>query len=485
MNYSHYWVLSASILLLFSFTFADENATNQSSVCEFVNGKVSPSIIRELYLLYEQANNSCPHPLVNTDFDLNTVYPGLPCGFQCKSPVISDQNFIIFKIFTGILGLIIWLFSFITLLTIIMNFPILNRFIARPVIFLVLCNFAVFSTFIIQLFGLSDHVTCNPDGSLAINQPSNHIGCSVGFCIIYYFNMASICWIPCLCHACFIKAKNIKKTYSQSMHKWEILYEVMYHVFSWSLPMILLVVVLLRRGVAGENLLGFCYLQSSEDSFYFFRLPTLILVSLSIPLLVFTVFRLYSIQVYLKSMIKAAQSSKSCRELRNFLIKVSVFIIISLVHLTIISMYGINDYDSTENFLTRLAKYTCCELNNEISGEHVCKMTFLELFGNPQAQLAIAYIFILSIFLQHFLLTCWIWRWEFLIHWILCIRDPCGRSRGGLFFQQHYSKYDPSSINSSKVKGAINIQLKGDNLVASADNPVKNSPDSVVRAAHV
>ena len=485
MNRLHWTVFSTLLFLLFSITNAVENDTNQSSVCDFVDGRISPSIIHELFLLYEQANDSCPHPLINTDTDLNAVYPGLPCGYQCKPPVISDQNFIIFKIFTGILGLIIWIFSFITLLTIIMNLPILNRFIARPVIFLVLCNFAVFSTFIIQLFGLSDHMTCNPDGSLALNQPSNHIGCSIGFCIIYYFNMASICWIPCLCHACFIKAKNIKKTYSKSMHKWEILYEVVYHVFSWSLPMVLLVTVLVRRSVAGDNMLGFCYLQSSEDSLYFFRIPTLILVSFSIPLLLFTVIKLYTIQVYLKSMIKAAQSAKSCRELRNFLIKVSIFIIISLVHLTIISMYGINDYDSTESYLIRLAKHTCCELNSQISGNQVCKLTSLELFGNPQTQLAVAYIFILSLFLQHILLTCWIWRWEFLIHWILCIRDPCGRSRGGIFFKQHYSKYDPSSINSSKLRGAINIKMKENNFVASADNLLENSPNSVVRGVHV
>ncbi|KAI6651731.1 hypothetical protein LOD99_4979 [Oopsacas minuta] len=480
----NYWILSISILLLIAITFADENSTN-SSVCDYANQRISATIINELRKLYDQANGTCPYPMVDTDVDLNEVYSGLPCGYECKPPVISEQNYIIFKIFSGILGLIIWIFSFITLLTIVINFPLLNRFIARPVIFLVLCNFAVFSTFIVQLFGLSDYVTCNPDGSLALNQPSNHIGCSIGFCIIYYFNMASICWIPCLCHACFIKAKNIKKTYSKSMHKWEIVYEIIYHVLSWSIPMILLIIVLVQRAVAGQNIIGFCYLQSSEDSLYYFRLPTLILVSLSLPLLVFTVIRLYSIQMYLRAMMKAAQSAKNCRELRNFLIKISIFIVISLAHLTIISMYGINDYDSTDNFLSRLAKHTCCELQNEISGHQVCEVTVHELFGNPDAQLAVSYIFIISLFLQHFLLTCWIWRWEFLIHWILCIRDPCGKSRGGVFFQQHYSQYDPSSIDSSKFKGGFNIQLKETKGVPYAVNQINGTPELFEKAANV
>lgn len=480
-----YWIVSFSILILFAITFADQNITNQSSVCDYANQRVSATIIGELRKLYDQTNGTCPFPLVNSDVELNEIYSGLPCGYKCKPPTISNQNYIIFKIFSGSLGLIIWIFSFMTLLTIIMNFPLLNRFIARPVIFLVLCNFAVFSTFLIQLFGLSDYVTCNSDGSLALNQPSNHVGCSIGFCIIYYFNTASICWIPCLCHACFIKAKNIKKTYSKSMQKWEILYEIVYHISSWSIPMILLIIVLARRSVAGQNLIGFCYLQSSEDNLFFFRLPTLILVSLSLPFLVFTVFKLYSIQMYLKSMMKAAQCTKNCRELRNFLIKVSIFIIISLVHLTIVAMYGINDYDSTDNFFSRLAKHTCCELHNQIVGYQMCEVTFRELFGNPDAHLALAYIFIMSMFIQHFLLTCWIWRWEFFIHWILCIRDPCGRSRGGVFFKQHYSQYDPSSIDSSKAKMAFNVQLKEVNSIPYAQNQSPESPDYSVKGAEV
>ena len=472
------WIILISIVLCTRQILAKENFSNDT-VCDFVDSRISANILQEFRELYFRTNKTCPYPFVNVDDELNYVFPDLPCGYVCRPPLITENDYVTFKIFSGILGLVIWLFSLGTLLTILLNFPLLNRFITRPVIFLVICNFSVFSTYIIQLLGLGDKVTCNSDGSLAINQPSNHIGCSIGFCIIYFFNMASIFWIPCLCHACFIKAKNIKKTYTQSMHRWEIAYEIIYHCLCWFCPLIFMVVILVQRGLGGENVLGFCYIQTSQGLFYYFRLPTLISVSISIPLLVFTVIRLYFIQMYLKAMMKAAQSTKNCRELRNFLIKVSIFIILSLIHLTIISIFGIKDLDSSDSYLRRLEKHACCEWNSQIYGYEVCKVESEVLYGKRIEHLVFAYLFIVSMFLQHFLLTCWIWRWEFVIHWVLCVRDPCGRSRDGILFQQHYSQYDPSSNNSSRSKGAINFQLKPEFQARCAENPIKCSQDSL------
>lgn len=147
------------------------------------------------------------------------------------------------------------------------------------------CSIAYIVRLLAGRYESSCHMDPQHETAILIQEGFDNVNCTVIFVMLYFFNMAASGWWVILC-----------LTWYMCVHlKWKpqkiIHYSTFYHVFAWSLPSALTIIVLVTRIIDADELVGACYVgnQSMQNLLFFVLVPTSFYLVLGITLLGMTV----------------------------------------------------------------------------------------------------------------------------------------------------------------------------------------------------
>ncbi len=201
------------------------------------------------------------------------------CGMNCSGLFFSStQRTMVAPAFILLFAILCVLFTLFTVATFLID---RRRFHypERPIIFISFCYLVVAIVYLVgtisklagsrnQAFSCSDEipVTSGRLSSSFIFQslPNNEstyktASCVILFVVVYFFQMASAVWWVILTLTWFLAAA--LKWGEEAVEKMWILY----HVLSWGLPSIQVILVLALRLVDGDQLSGLCYVGNTDN----------------------------------------------------------------------------------------------------------------------------------------------------------------------------------------------------------------------------
>ena len=225
---------------------------------------------------------ACPVSLLVTSHLSNRsyVFGGINnCGINCTGLFFSPiERNIVAPVFILLFAVICVLFTLFTVATFLID---RRRFHypERPIIFISFCYLVVSVVYVVgsisklagqqnQAFSCSDEIgiSSNRLSSSFVFQrlPSSEstyktASCVILFVVVYFFQMASALWWVILTLTWFFAAA--LKWGEEAVEKmW-----VLYHVISWGLPSIQVILVLALRLVDGDQLSGLCYVGNADN----------------------------------------------------------------------------------------------------------------------------------------------------------------------------------------------------------------------------
>lgn len=152
------------------------------------------------------------------------------------------------------------------------------------------CFNACSIAYIIRLLAGRHEASCSMDPqhdvAILIQEGLENVNCTVIFVMLYFFSMAASGWWVVLCLTWYMSVH--LKWNSQHIDR----YSTYYHLFAWSLPSAMTIIILVTRIIDADELVGACYVgnQSMQNLLFFVIVPTSFYLVLGITLLFMTVF---------------------------------------------------------------------------------------------------------------------------------------------------------------------------------------------------
>uniref|UniRef100_A0A914Y5B6 Frizzled-4 n=1 Tax=Panagrolaimus superbus TaxID=310955 RepID=A0A914Y5B6_9BILA len=245
-----------------------------------------------------QCECRCVKPFHVTEFEYHKVLNVSNCAYSCRSPALSrkaDQIFMDNWITAWASGcLFLCAFTALTFLIEMERFP----YPERPIFFLSLCQGMVAIGFLLRVYLGHETIAC--DGNILKSGTISSNSCLLNFILIYYFGMAAATWWVILSLTWVLAAVPNWST------EWIAKYSTYFHLFSWCLPLIQTILVIIFDGIDGDSLSGICYVGNTSviNLRYFVLLPLIIYFIVGVCFLIIGFLNLWGIRSSLKKLIQ-------------------------------------------------------------------------------------------------------------------------------------------------------------------------------------
>ena len=269
------------------------------------------------------------HPLNNSKY----VFAGIDkCAVNCTGIYFNHvESNVVAPTFVLVCALICIIFTLFTVGTFLIDRQ-RYHYPERPVIFLALCYLAISLAYFIgsavKLANPKAAYACSDtEGESYVFQrlpdatPTFHSAvCVVLFIVIYYFQMAASIWWVVLTLTWFL-ASTLKWGEEAVQRPW-----VLYHIVSWCVPAIQVILVLALELVDGDQLSGVCYTGNHNSV----GLGVFVFLPLAFYLVLGTVFLVIGFGSLVNIRLQISDSNKS-RRLQRLIIRILVYSLLYIV----------------------------------------------------------------------------------------------------------------------------------------------------------
>ncbi|XP_035659548.1 smoothened homolog, partial [Branchiostoma floridae] len=268
----------------------------------------------------------CERPLVETDNE-KSFYEGVEgCGIQCQNPLFTDAEHERIHKFIAGFGAVTVVFTFFTLATFLVDWKNSSRYPALILFYINGCFFVGSIGWLAQFSeGARDDIVCRSDGTMRIAEPSDgqNLSCVVVFFLVYYFMMAGVTWFVMLAfawHKSFRALGSCKDALSGKTSY--------FHLISWSVPLVLSVMIIAMRQVDGDSLSGICFVgyQNHEYRAGFLLAPVAVVLASGLWFLGNGMFTLVKIQIDNPDIL----SSRASTKIKETIVRLGIFAFLAL-----------------------------------------------------------------------------------------------------------------------------------------------------------
>ena len=354
------------------------------------------------------------------------------CGMPCDGLLFDSKERHLIRIWTGMWAIFCVISTLFTILTFLIE-PKRFEYPERAIIFLSICYFFIGIVF---LFGflLNDSVACNqpfpqPQGHTnvqmirTITQGNKNEKCTLLFMTLYFFLISNAIWWIILTISWFLSAclQWGNEAIESNSHY--------FHLFSWTIPAIMTILVLAMNKLEGDVLTGVCFISTWNPSYMiiFVLIPIAILLILGLIFLVSGFISLLNIRTTMKS------KSRNLKKFDKFMIKIGFFSILYLIpSFTMIACYYYEQLN-LDSFLLSWLQDVCSRFDYGIPCPSFTPITSLTSTTNinnnvmqPSKPKLIIYLAkYLSFLMPGIISGFWIWSEKTVSSWNGIIRQFC------------------------------------------------------------
>ncbi|XP_014666339.1 PREDICTED: smoothened homolog isoform X2 [Priapulus caudatus] len=247
-----------------------ENAHNACTIVELTHNRW-PSFLQcenfpshcqnEVSKFKFNATGQCSPPLLPTDSQRNWYASVEGCGVQCRNPLYTTRQHRQLHVFIAVMGSLCLACTLFAAFTFIVDWKNASRYPALG-IFYINCCFALATVAWLAQFlpGARDNIVCRRDGTGRLGEPNGgeNLSCLIVFVVIYYFLTAAVIWFVLLAYTWHVFFKMLRT--SREVIEGKAAY---FHMFSWSVPLVLTITILTLSEIDGDSLSGICFVGMS------------------------------------------------------------------------------------------------------------------------------------------------------------------------------------------------------------------------------
>ncbi|XP_070533789.1 protein smoothened-like [Ptychodera flava] len=357
--------------------------------------------------------SGCEPPLVETT-NQNSFYENVEgCGIQCKNPLFTDNEHDQVHLFIAIMASLCVVSTFFTLATFFADWKNSNKYPALILFYMNGCFFVGSIGWLAQFTeGARDDIVCRKDGTLRLAEPSKgeNLSCVIIFIIVYYFLMAGVSWFVMLTYAWHLSFRNLGASKGDDALQGKISY---FHIISWSLPLVLVIIILAVGEVDGDSVSGICFVGYKNHYFRggFVLAPIAVVLSSG----GFFLIRGLSTLCSLKKNSPELLNDRASNKIKETIVRIGVFAF--LCFLFVFTTFACHVYDFSNQHLWELGfrDYILCEANVTIYKE--LDMEPVACSINPRPSIAIYLIHLSSLFGAGIVMSTWVWTSSTLQIW--------------------------------------------------------------------
>ncbi|XP_033097394.1 smoothened homolog [Anneissia japonica] len=350
-------------------------------------------------------SGKCEPPLVATENE-KSWYDGVDgCGIQCQNPLYSQTEHERMHTFIAVFASICAICTFFTLLTFFADWKNSSKYPALILFYMNGCFFVGSIGWLAQFSnGARDDIVCRKDGTMRQSEPSEgeNLSCVIIFIIVYYFLMAGVIWFVMLAFAWHISFKALGTPKDAMNGKTSY-----FHLFTWSIPFLLVVVIMAFNQIDGDSVSGICFVGYKNLNYraIFLLAPIGIALVIGAFFLINGLMTLCGLQRGGHSLLNEKASARISRTIA----RIGVFAVLAFSFIFISFACHLYEFTNQEAWEKGFRDYMVCEANVSSlrlreETEHIplCSM-------NSKPNLTVVMLHIFSLFGAGIAMSMWVW----------------------------------------------------------------------------
>ena len=237
----------------------------------------APSVVRfvddclNTRLHLDVVNVTCVSPLIHT-VEEHSFYSGVSgCGLSCASPAHNDREHASAHVAIAAMCFVGVLSSGFAVATFALSWRRAARYPQAIVFYANVCLLIASLGWSVQFLpGARTDIVCRRDRTPRLLEPRIGDGesatCALVFVIVYYAGMAAVAWFAVLAFAWRMSFASLRT--QPSNRRLLKRYVGYFHMFAWSLPLVLTIACLASSAVEGDSLTGVCSVSAEWRPLY-------------------------------------------------------------------------------------------------------------------------------------------------------------------------------------------------------------------------
>ncbi|XP_015789318.1 protein smoothened [Tetranychus urticae] len=305
----------------------------------------------------------CKYPLTPTE-DSNIWYPEIDgCGLLCNITLISTEDQTSIQNIVWYAGLSVIIFLSLCLFTFRVDWKSANRYPSVGIYYLSICLFLHYIGWMVQFFYTKQSIVCRHDNTRRYSEPGSPGSalCILVFFLIYYFGIAALIWLVIVCYLWYHKLKVPKGNFNDLIEK----RRQPMHVFAWSIPFALTVMIILLNKIDSYPMLGICFVSSDEPIMQIFVwIPIILCLSVGI----FNTSKTMHVLIKAKSVAVSHLTKRRKRDatINRMLIRLGIFWCCLLKFFAVVIYAQITDHLNSHKWKKKLDNLVLCSIDSMI-----------------------------------------------------------------------------------------------------------------------
>ncbi|XP_038052164.1 smoothened homolog [Patiria miniata] len=354
----------------------------------------------------------CEPPLVATDNEKSWYETVEGCGIQCRNPLFTDEEHAQVHLFIAVFASACVVCTFFTLITFCADWKNSSKYPALILFYMNGCFFAGSVGFLAQFpSGARDDIICRKDGTMRLAEPSDgeNLSCIIIFILVYYFIIAGVIWFVWLAYAWHLSFRALG-TPRQAL-KGKTSY---FHLLAWSLPFILVVIIVAINEVDGDSVSGICFVGYQN---HYYR-AGFVLLPIGIMLVVGGFFLMNGLKTLctIDRDNPGLLSDKAAHRIKGTIIRIGVFAFLAFLFVFITFASHLYEFTNQESWKRGFQDYLVCEANvTFLSGLSDKPVPTCALNSRPNISVIMVHLF--SMFGAGIAMSMWVWTPSSLAIW--------------------------------------------------------------------
>nr|CAB3266401.1 smoothened protein [Phallusia mammillata] len=418
-----------------------------------------------------QFNKSdCELPLIATT-NKASYYDGVEgCGLQCMNPLFNQTQHDEIHAFIAGWASVACLCTFFAMLSFFIDWKNSSKYPARIIFYINLCFFLGSIGWLAQFFDdARDEIVCRRDGTMRLGEPvgtGESPSCVIIFVLVYYFLMAGITWFDILSYSWYLLFQSLKEGNHKDPLKDK---ERKFHLISWSVPFILMLICLAVSEIDGDSMSGICFVGYKH---HWYRLG-LLLLPVGVVLIIggFFLCRGLVILFSIRTGHSGLLNDKSLSKITWTMIRIGVFTVLAFIFVFVTFAVHVYDFTNQAAWDRSFREYIKCEANVTV---------LQQLSGSPpltcnlknQPSISVIKLNLIALFGTGIVMSAWVWTRASFANWRRAWFKLIGRSDDEMKRIRHRSRII------AKAFALRNILKKGTSKsTANFDEDSDNGPD--------
>ena len=318
------------------------------------------------------SRGECTSPLVKTTKESAFFREFDDCGMRCHSPLFSEEDRRAtgrVVVLTAVLGLVFCLFGFMTHL--ISGWKEVNNYPGAIIFYMCVCWAICFVAFLMQFTVSKEKMVCSGDGTRYTggeSEGSQNMLCNVNFFMLYYAFISNCIWFVILSYCFHIMFSEKASRRKSEEWKEEVFAKknAYFHMSAWLIPLIMCITVIALDQVEGKDLIGVCFVSTSNP--YATSLAVICPIAISLfASLFYTYEPVKNIYTSVTTKEKKSNYDKAVRQS----LRIGVFLVFHYVFCIYLICYISVDLTYQDSYAKALYDFVVCQARQSAaSGEH-------------------------------------------------------------------------------------------------------------------